>query len=878
MENDGSGKGVVGQLSNISLKRAIRPRPPRIEHQLSIESQSRSESSSSSIGFREGTALDNNPNSFTTGSFFADDFFDNHLTLDPAVLEQSQTPSCDIPGIPTDQVCVLDQSAIYSNEDFIDPDLIDLSLDFDVDIPLNVFPQDDDTTGANYPPITTNVGGGENVLEHNRRRPRIRISDSQKHILVQWISSHDNPYPTKQDKVQLSQQTGLDLGQISSWFTRTRQRKLLRIDSKIDPDTTSRREINSVEAGSLLPANGVISQESWLRSTSVPIETTSMPKGYSNNGRSQSLPLYYTLRNIHQHRCHRVNILDQDKLSLDVIPSAKEGIGSSINLEGTEPIRKRLHGIAGYFYGKEFPKAAFITEWLQGIPDGEESSSSDHLLCPPETDKTTLLSPVIPHDEGIRDQKETLVPDSEKCEGLLLDTTLMLINTTPKSSSNCQSVSSAGSYMSFGSRRGRRQAFHPTHSQQSRRGSFLNNVNTPDIESEAHNGLGWHNHKRQPSEPVDTRPSKRRRAASPPTGPTQRQTNSADSVAQQSYHCTFCQSRFGTAYTWKRHEESVHAPQKVWICARHESKNNTDIKCPLCEDTTVYSETECPHKFQACWKKAKKDRMFFRKDALKQHVFLSHCRGSGKRRSQLLKTIQFDDWMDNIGANNCDLTCYFCGFVNSSWDERAKHIAAHFERGFTIDRWLRPGAPYVPREEFSVGLLDHNLVSERYFTMKYIALPERIFGFSIDDPLDLPSMAECVQHLLETPPMGDTKHSNPSLAPHEEPLTHELDFSTPKWVRGVETTQEGWCGICRPGRWVPSNSGKFLTHMIFTHGMSHRDELSRRPLEVRRIEVNPLAWEGLCNLCWRWVPLISDTFWGKFWFGHINLVSSQAGI
>lgn len=162
-----------------------------------------------------------------------------------------------------------------------------------------------------------------------------------------------------------------------------------------------------------------------------------MPKGYSNNGRSQSLPLYYTLRNIHQHRCHGVNILDQDKLSLDVIPSAKEGIGSSINLEGTEPIRKRLHGIAGYFYGKEFPKAAFITEWLQGIPDGEESSSSDHLLCPPETDKTTLLSPVIPHDEGIRDQKATLVPDSKKCEGLLLDTTLMLINTTPKSSSNC---------------------------------------------------------------------------------------------------------------------------------------------------------------------------------------------------------------------------------------------------------------------------------------------------------------------------------------------------------------------------------------------------------------------------------------------------------
>lgn len=859
MENDDiNGKGVVGQLSN------------------------RSGSSSSNIGFREGTALYNNPNSFTAGSFFTDDFFDNHLILDPAVLEESQAPSCDIPGMLTDQACVLDQPAIYSNEDFIDPDLIGLPLDFDVDMPLNVFPRDNDIIGVNYPPITTNVGGGEKSLQNNRRRPRIRISDSQKRILVQWISSHDNPYPTKQDKVQLSQQTGLDLGQISSWFTRTRQRKLPRIDSRIGPDMISPQQINRVEAVSLLPVNNVISQESWLRSTSLPIEPKSTPKSYSSNQSSQSLPLHYTLRNIYQHRCHGVNVFDQDKLSLDVIPSAKEGIDSSINLEGTEPIRKRLQGISGCFYGKEFPKAAFVTEWLQGISDGEESSSSEPLLCPPGTDETTLLSPVTSHDEGIRGQKETLLPDSEECEDLLLDTTSKLMNATPPKSSsiagsNCQSVSSAGSYMSFGSRRGRRQAFHPTYSQQSRRGSSFNNMYTPNTESEIQYGLGGYGYRGQPLELVGTRPSKRRRGESPCVSSAQRQQQSMDIEAGKKFYCTFCQQVFGTAYAWKRHEESVHVPQKVWVCARHES-DNTDNKCPLCEDTTVCSRTECSHKFQACWNKAKKHRRFFRKDALKQHIRLVHCKGLAPTRwRQLLKTIGFDDWTENISANDCDLTCYFCGFVNSSWDERAKHIVTHFERGFTIDRWLRPGAPYVPWEDFSVGLLDIRLVHDRDFATKHISLPENNLGFSADDPWDLPSMAECAQYLLETPPIGDINNSGPNLTPYVVPLLHELDFSTPWWVRGAGITQEGWCGLCRPGRWVPSSSGKFLIHMTFTHGMSHRDELSRRPLDTRRIEVNPVAWEGLCDLCWRWVPLISDTFWGKFWFRHINLVSSQDG-
>lgn len=49
--------------------------------------------------------------------------------------------------------------------------------------------------------------------------------------------------------------------------------------------------------------------------------------------------------------------------------------------------------------------------------------------------------------------------------------------------------------------------------------------------------------------------------------------------------------------------------------------------------------------------------------------------------------INLDDWAGKETINYYDLTCYFCGRENESWDARVKRIGAHFEQGYGMDRW-----------------------------------------------------------------------------------------------------------------------------------------------------------------------------------------------
>ena len=66
-------------------------------------------------------------------------------------------------------------------------------------------------------------------LSSSKKQQRRRITRKQRGVLETWISSHEQPYPTKTEKISLSHQTGMSVAQISGWFTRTRQRKLKRL-------------------------------------------------------------------------------------------------------------------------------------------------------------------------------------------------------------------------------------------------------------------------------------------------------------------------------------------------------------------------------------------------------------------------------------------------------------------------------------------------------------------------------------------------------------------------------------------------------------------------------------------------------------------------
>ncbi|KAJ9220943.1 hypothetical protein DTO207G8_2639 [Paecilomyces variotii] len=119
------------------------------------------------------------------------------------------------------------------------------------------------------------------------------------------------------------------------------------------------------------------------------------------------------------------------------------------------------------------------------------------------------------------------------------------------------------------------------------------------------------------------------------------------------------------------------------------------------------------------------------------------------------------------------------------------------------------------------------------------------------------------------PPPEDLHPDDPDLAPHEQELRFENDLYTPRWVRGHGNKREGWCGICKPGRWLVLKNSAFWYDKSFTHGVSAATgQAFEPPRETRRMEGNADVWEGLCGSCGEWIALVSSKKKGTTWFRH----------
>ncbi|KAL4792649.1 hypothetical protein BDV19DRAFT_380706 [Aspergillus venezuelensis] len=60
-------------------------------------------------------------------------------------------------------------------------------------------------------------------------------------VLKRWFDQHrDAPYPSKQDKAALSEQSGLSVAQVSTWFANTRRRRRFRYNPPVSPFTSQR--------------------------------------------------------------------------------------------------------------------------------------------------------------------------------------------------------------------------------------------------------------------------------------------------------------------------------------------------------------------------------------------------------------------------------------------------------------------------------------------------------------------------------------------------------------------------------------------------------------------------------------------------------------
>ncbi|KAE9974832.1 hypothetical protein BLS_002884 [Venturia inaequalis] len=148
---------------------------------------------------------------------------------------------------------------------------------------------------------------------------------------------------------------------------------------------------------------------------------------------------------------------------------------------------------------------------------------------------------------------------------------------------------------------------------------------------------------------------------------------------------------------------------------------------------------------------------------------------------------------------------------------------------------------------------------------------DRLTGCSshFADLSDPPDLYSSLREEPSNPPEEDMNPSDPDLVPHEQDLRFQGDLYTPRWVRGHGNKREGWCGLCKPGRWLVLKNSAFWYDKSFTHGVSAATGAAfQGPQDTRRTEGNLDVWEGLCGSCGDWIALVSSKKKGTTWFRH----------
>ncbi|KAF4580964.1 Meiotic expression up-regulated protein 26 [Ophiocordyceps camponoti-floridani] len=181
------------------------------------------------------------------------------------------------------------------------------------------------------------------------------------------------------------------------------------------------------------------------------------------------------------------------------------------------------------------------------------------------------------------------------------------------------------------------------------------------------------------------------------------------------------------------------------------------------------------------------------------------------------------------------------------------------------------GGMLMPTQPFHTDVYDQPppLPSQGLFKMLQSNGDPRSLHGHYTDLSDPPDLYSALHEEQIPPPEEDMNPSDPDLTPYEQELRFEGDLYTPRWVRGHGNKREGWCGICKPGRWLVLKNSAFWYDKSFTHGISAATGCPfQEPLETRRMDGNPDVWEGLCSSCNDWVALVSSKKKGTTWFRH----------
>ncbi|EXK36097.1 hypothetical protein FOMG_09286 [Fusarium oxysporum f. sp. melonis 26406] len=152
------------------------------------------------------------------------------------------------------------------------------------------------------------------------------------------------------------------------------------------------------------------------------------------------------------------------------------------------------------------------------------------------------------------------------------------------------------------------------------------------------------------------------------------------SVACHRFQCTFCTETFKLKHTWSRHEKTQHLSLEQWECsplgptALNEGSETVCVYCGFVDPDNRHFEE---HNHDLCHKRERGERVFYRKDHLRQHLRLVHG-------SEFMKW-PMEEWKSK--HEGVLSRCGFCDIAMTTWSERVNHLAEHFKEGRTMADW-----------------------------------------------------------------------------------------------------------------------------------------------------------------------------------------------
>ncbi|KAK7934520.1 hypothetical protein PG985_000015 [Apiospora marii] len=642
--------------------------------------------------------------------------------------------------------------------DFLDLDAIELPTHDDLPFPL------ESEVGADPSSITPN------------QKP-FRLTATQRTHLVDWVNRHPEPYPTRGEKESLAKLTGLTGAQISSWFSRLRQRKLRRVNPLLsplvnpflnpvsNPFESTNALLSSFEQQAsvqLLPSHGQQeqvdfqgqfsnAQRPFIHGGSLGTDIGCVSDDGKNCFvRAASLPPVLSLRHL-RHFPPRSHGKHDSILSLEAIASPRpDPCLSTMVMEKQEQHPRSPWSSCRSLFPEPTSKNAYIMTWLQKL-EAPETSSEESSTAPGEKDTSPLFPeetafPLAEWERYLCSPDENLWPsikpldypfpefnplDSTPVHGFLApgrvktpdprwtaptDYSLLpesahgpstpfagLASYTGASSDHASSYGSAGSassFVSLGPRKGRRMVFEgsnddvlfhdhdsplpaeTTPSQVVQLTGLSDGVSLGDVNPLDDEILQGFPEPDQPMLPEALEED----CEKPPSKKRKRTRTKTQSQTQASYACTVCHRQFPKRYTWERHEKSTHFACERWICGNSLSKNVSQ-DCPICatEGDNPRPMGQCGHRFPDCLLKPEVDRTFYRRDAIKQHLKVFHCKDQAWPKQA--DRLQLDDWKVDSNLTPPSLVCHFCCFQPRNWEARVQHISSHFETGTDISQW-----------------------------------------------------------------------------------------------------------------------------------------------------------------------------------------------